>query len=119
MSDPDKTNFQILSLSGGGMRGLYTATVLAELEQSLADKSDDPHYWIGQHFDLICGTSIGGILALGLASGLNARALANILDSNRKDIFPSRGHSWVKTAWQLLFGFYSAQALSNVLEKCL
>jgi patatin-like phospholipase/acyl hydrolase len=117
MSDSAKTDFQILSLSGGGMRGLYTATVLAELEQSLADKSENPNYWIGQHFDLICGTSIGGVLALGLASGLTARELKNILDSNRKNIFPSRGHPWVKSVRQLVLGLYSAQPLLNVLQN--
>ncbi len=79
--------FQILSLSGGGIRGLYTISVLATIEEQLAQNHEDPDYNIAVHFDLICGTSIGGILALGLASGINARDLFNLLDNNRKEIF--------------------------------
>ncbi|MCK9489360.1 MAG: patatin-like phospholipase family protein [Xanthomonadales bacterium] len=52
--------FHVLSLTGGGFRGLYTARVLQELEQ----RAGRP---IGQCFDLIAGTSIGGILALAVA----------------------------------------------------
>ncbi len=54
-------SFQILALSGGGYRGLYTATILAELERELGGP-------IARHFDLIAGTSIGGILALAIAN---------------------------------------------------
>ena len=57
--------FQILALSGGGYRGLFTSTVLARLEQ----QAQRP---IGDCFDLIAGTSIGGVIALGLALGKSA-----------------------------------------------
>ena len=52
--------FQILSLSGGGFLGLYTVTLLDELEQKVGRP-------IASCFDLISGTSIGGIIALALA----------------------------------------------------
>jgi len=60
--------FQILSLSGGGFRGLYTATLLEKLEK----EADKP---LSEVFDLIAGTSIGGILAIGLAAGVKASKL--------------------------------------------
>jgi len=53
-------DFWILSLSGGGYRGLFTATLLQELEKALGNP-------IARHFDLITGTSIGGILGLAIA----------------------------------------------------
>ena len=53
-------DFHILALSGGGFRGLYTATVLRHIEESLGAP-------LANRFDLICGTSAGGLLALGLA----------------------------------------------------
>lgn len=53
--------FQILCLSGGGYLGLYTAAVLAGLEAELGGRTAD-------HFDLIAGTSVGGIIALGIAA---------------------------------------------------
>jgi uncharacterized protein len=51
--------FQILSLDGGGIRGLYSAAVLAKLEEKHGVSVVD-------HFDLITGTSTGGIIAIGL-----------------------------------------------------
>ena len=52
--------FRILSLAGGGYLGLYTACVLAELEESAGEP-------LGRRFDLIAGTSVGGLLAIALA----------------------------------------------------
>jgi len=107
--------FQILALSGGGVRGLYTISILAQLEQALAETHNDSSYNITQHFDLIAGTSIGGILALGLASGINARRLYEILDYNRKQIFPKKS---AKTLRQAFGSLYSSDPLKSVLEEC-
>lgn len=60
MSSPsDRRPFRILSLDGGGIRGLIPALVLSELER----RSGKP---VCDLFDLVAGTSTGGILALGL-----------------------------------------------------
>ncbi|MFW2374570.1 MAG: CBASS cGAMP-activated phospholipase [Gammaproteobacteria bacterium] len=53
--------FHILALSGGGYKGLYTAQVIAQIEE----RTGKP---FGSHFDLICGTSVGGLIALALAT---------------------------------------------------
>jgi len=113
------TPFQILSLSGGGIRGLYSITVLATLEEILADQTGDQEYSIARHFDMICGTSIGGILALGLASGINARELQRIIDNNRQTIFPQHkrwkipGLRRFRLARKVL---YSEAPLQKILE---
>jgi uncharacterized protein len=73
--------FQILSLSGGGFRGLYTATLLEKLEK----EADKP---LAEVFDLISGTSIGGILAIGLAAGVKASKLREAFEQNAEAIFP-------------------------------
>jgi len=57
--------FQILSLIGGGIRGAFVTSYLKELEQKLGRP-------IAESFDLIAGTSTGGIIAAGLAFGLSA-----------------------------------------------
>ena len=57
--------FQILSLIGGGIRGAFAASLLKELEQKLGRP-------VAESFDLIAGTSTGGIIAAGLALGLSA-----------------------------------------------
>src|SRR4051812_28360760 len=51
--------FRILSLDGGGIRGVFPAALLARLEEHL-------EHPIGRYFDLIAGTSTGGIIAIGL-----------------------------------------------------
>ena len=73
--------YQILCLSGGGYRGLYTATVLEELEREAGKP-------LNQIFDLIAGTSIGGILAIGLAAEIPARTLRQSFEQNGAAIFP-------------------------------
>jgi len=73
--------FQILCLSGGGYRGLYTAALLEKLE----NEAGKP---LSQVFDVIAGTSIGGILALGLGCGLAAKKLRASFEKNADRIFP-------------------------------
>ena len=60
---PWRGAFQILSLDGGGLKGLFSAAVLAELESDLKTS-------IADHCDLIVGTSTGGLIALALGAGL-------------------------------------------------
>ena len=74
--------FNILSLSGGGARGIYTVKVLAEIEKRFKKP-------VADSTDIICGTSIGGILALGLAAEVPASDILEIFDKNRLKIFPS------------------------------
>ena len=75
--------YHVLALSGGGYRGLYTATVLAELETALGRP-------IASHFDLICGTSAGGMLALGLAAEIPAYELKALFEEQGNRIFGCR-----------------------------
>ncbi len=76
-------NFHILSLSGGGYLGMFTAIVLAELEQRLGRP-------IATAFDLIAGTSIGGLLALALAFEVPADRLVRYLQQEGTKIFSER-----------------------------
>jgi len=81
-----KTNFKILSIDGGGIRGLIPAKVLADLEEEL--QRNEPDKKLYEHFDLICGTSTGAILAIGIALGIPARELVRFYEENAKIIFP-------------------------------
>ena len=76
--DPD--TFRILSLDGGGIRGVFPAAFLARLEEHL----DHP---IGHYFDLIAGTSTGGIIAIGLGLGLPARVILQLYAEQGPAIF--------------------------------
>jgi patatin-like phospholipase/acyl hydrolase len=67
----DAGRFQILSLDGGGLRGIFSAAILARLEEDLETSVID-------HFDLIAGTSTGGIIALALGLGLSPRQIVEV-----------------------------------------
>lgn len=54
---------RILSLDGGGIRGVIPATVMQYVEQKLVEITKDPNARIADYFDMIVGTSTGGILA--------------------------------------------------------
>jgi len=63
---PAPARFRILSIDGGGIRGLIPAMVLARLERLLAERSGPRT--LASAFDLVAGTSTGGLIALGLAT---------------------------------------------------
>ncbi len=76
-------NFKILSLAGGGIRGIFQAEVLAQLEKRYLNGQP-----IGKYFDLITGTSIGGITAIALGKGLSAQEISEFYFNKGKEIFP-------------------------------
>ncbi|MGI8632332.1 MAG: patatin-like phospholipase family protein [Solirubrobacterales bacterium] len=63
---PPDDAFRILSIDGGGIRGLIPAMVLAHLEELIARERSDAT--LAESFDLMAGTSTGGLIALGLAT---------------------------------------------------
>lgn len=82
--------FQILALSGGGYRGLFSARIIELMEEQYGGP-------IADRFDLIAGTSIGGILALALAARIPATNLKDMFVKHGVAIFRSRGplSGWV------------------------
>ena len=55
---------RILSIDGGGIKGIIPATILIYLEQSLKHYSQNENAHISDYFDLIAGTSTGGLLSI-------------------------------------------------------
>lgn len=79
--------FRVLTIDGGGMRGLYTASLLNFLVKRFDSDVINPD--IGKSFDLICGTSTGAILACGLAAGIPLDKIRNLYIEQGIEIFPS------------------------------
>lgn len=75
--------FQILSLDGGGLKGLFTASFLAHWEKERGTRVID-------HFDLISGTSTGGIIAIGLGLGFSAEEIKDLYLNKAHQIFPPK-----------------------------
>ena len=80
---PTDRLFRILSIDGGGIRGVFPAAYLAELERRFLGEQP-----IGRYFDMVAGTSTGGIIALALASGLTASQALQIYVERGERIFP-------------------------------
>jgi patatin-like phospholipase/acyl hydrolase len=83
-----KKPFRILCLDGGGIRGVYTAAVLAYWEKALNLHQTGGRRLI-DHFDLVVGTSTGGILAIGLVLGMSAREMQRFYEEKGTSIFGS------------------------------
>jgi predicted acylesterase/phospholipase RssA len=75
---------RILSLDGGGVRGILSAGILAEIERRLARRARVKTFRLSDYFDLIGGTSTGALLAAGLARGFSAAEAIELY----KDIAP-------------------------------
>jgi patatin-like phospholipase/acyl hydrolase len=73
--------FQALCLTGGGYRGLFTARALQVIEDHLGEP-------IGRRFDLTCGTSIGGIVALAVAFEVPMSKVVEVFEKHGAAIFP-------------------------------
>ena len=112
---PGDTTFKILSLDGGGIKGIFPAGILTFLEENCLDGQP-----IGDYFDLITGTSTGGILALGLGAGLTARALMDLYVNEGYRVFPPQQRRNGLKLWRrLLRNRYDRAALDELLQKTL
>lgn len=100
--------FQILALDGGGFRGMFSAAVLTRLEEDLGTRIVD-------HFDLIAGTSTGGIIALGLGLGLSPREILTFYTEHGPRIF--RDRSRMRGVRHLVRAKYGSDPLKAALTK--
>ncbi|MCJ2130986.1 CBASS cGAMP-activated phospholipase [Methylobacterium sp. E-045] len=108
-------DYRVLSLDGGGIRGVFPAAILARLEEHL----DQP---IGRYFDLIVGTSTGGIIALGLCLGLSAREILTFYEERGPEIFDQhRGPvaNWIRQRFRGAASWFGYKYSSDNLHKAL
>jgi len=101
--------FRILTLDGGGIRGILTATLLERLEAA------QPQFL--SLVDMVAGTSTGGILALGLASGLTPTQGRELYENLGTEVFKDSFWDNLKDLVQLTGAQYSNKPLKKVLVK--
>lgn len=104
---------RLLCIDGGGIMGTLPASFLASLEEDL----DRP---IGGYFDLIAGTSTGGILAIGLAMGIPARELLDLYVHRGPHIFGQSGGSLATLTgdmWRRLKHVFAPKHDADVLRS--
>ena len=111
---PADRDFRILSIDGGGIRGIFPAAFLAALEDRYLNGSS-----ISQYFDLITGTSTGGVIAIGIGAGLPAKEIRDIYIERGREIFQSKYvlSRWMMTIKRLFYRGYNIEALKGILYE--
>ena len=99
--------YRILTLDGGGIRGVLALTVLQRLEDKFPNLLKNTH--------LFAGTSTGGIIALGFASGLSIQQLSTLYVEHGKEIFDRS----LKSLWGIAGPKYSNKKLEQLLKTLL
>lgn len=102
-------NLQVLALDGGGAKALFTAHVLAQLEEDL-------DVVVADSFDLIAGTSAGGIIALALGAGLRPAEIVEHYEALIEHVFPSSRRRWWRRPRQLFRPMYDGLVLRKALS---
>jgi hypothetical protein len=98
---------RILTIDGGGIKGAFPAAFLAKLEEELGEPIVD-------YFDLIAGTSTGGIIAIGLGLGIAAKEIFALYEKNGRRIFP---HTLGFALPGVFHAKYAKAALPEVLRE--
>jgi patatin-like phospholipase/acyl hydrolase len=99
--------YRILSLDGGGIRGVLTVTLLERLEKA--------HPGFLSKVDLFAGTSTGGILALGLAAGLTPTEIGQLYVESGKTVFADSVWDDIRDLGKLTGADYSNQPLKQAI----
>lgn len=120
-----KTKRRILALDGGGIKGAFAAAFLDTIEEATGKR-------VAEHFDLIAGTSTGGIIAIGLGLGMSAKEISQFYVNDGPRIFgqqnPLDDHGWfsrtaakvngyLKRGKQLAVPKYDPTQLKKALER--
>jgi patatin-like phospholipase/acyl hydrolase len=103
------SKYRILTLDGGGIRGLITAILLKRLEEA------KPGFL--SSVDLVAGTSTGGLIALGLASGKLPEEAMDLYEKHGKTVFSDSVFDNVKDVGGLIGAQYSIKYLKQVLTS--
>ncbi len=97
------SKYRIISLDGGGIKGLVEVALLKKIKEGNPDFIEES--------DMIAGTSTGGIIALCLASGMSVDSITTLYKEHADDIF--------KRNWRHLFGLTGPKYKNKGLKKIL
>jgi patatin-like phospholipase/acyl hydrolase len=98
---------KILTIDGGGIRGVFSAAIIEVMERALGTKAKD-------YFDCLYGTSTGAILAAGLAKGMAASELKQFYIDKGAKVFAKL--PFYRIIKRNLFWTYSKEALAEELR---
>ena len=101
--------YRILSIDGGGIKGILPAAWLVELEKQVGP--------LHEHFDLLAGTSSGSLITCGLASGKSAAEILSLFESDISKAFSPLWKRWYYKMTNPLGATYPASGINSLLEE--
>lgn len=112
---PQDKVFKILSLDGGGIRGYYTVEFLRHCEKRFLKPNEN----IADYFDLIAGTSTGGLIALGLGNNIPIDQIKKFYEDDGRVIFPPYPRSFLGKLRQSYKHYLKPKLSAETLEASL
>jgi hypothetical protein len=100
----------VLSIDGGGIKGIYSARILEQFEKKF-------NCCIADYFDLICGTSTGGLIALALSLKIPVSVITNFYYMRGERIFRKRSNIYSLFKQVILGSKYDNQELKTALQE--
>ncbi len=111
---------KILSLDGGGIRGILTLGMLKKIETEARVVEKNPNLLLGEYYDLIVGTSTGAIIASALAIGYSVEDLIQLYQTLGKEIFgKGRKYKLLKREWTFPRSIFNENYSSKIHEQYL
>ena len=116
---------RILTIDGGGIRGLIPARILVSLERKLQQRSGRPEARIADFFDLIAGTSTGGLITClllapgknGWSSAFSAQEIVDLYLDHGSEIFDAPLSKRIRSLGGLRDERYEAAGLERLIDE--
>lgn len=105
---------RILSLDGGGIRGVFSLEILLHIEALLREHFKVPKLVLADHFDFFAGTSTGAIIAACLSWGMSVEEILKMYEEHGKAMFQPA--SWRHPFRRLFVSRYDPTKLSGMLQ---
>ncbi len=105
---------RILSLDGGGIRGVFSLEILLKMQEMLRAHNGNPRFVLADHFDFFAGTSTGAIIATCLSWGMDVQAVLDQYLEHGKKMF--QRVPWSHPIERMFFSHYDPAPLSEFLQ---
>jgi uncharacterized protein len=113
--EEDNSMKRILSLDGGGIRGVFGLEILLHIQTLLRVHFNNPKLVLADHFDFFAGTSTGAIIATGLSWGMTVEEILELYVQHGKTMF--QHVPWYHPLRRFLVSSYEAKPLSDLLRR--
>ena len=105
---------KILSLDGGGIRGIITIEILAKIEQELRDNANNQKLKLSEYFDFVAGTSTGALIGACIALGMTVDKIRDFYLNSGEKMFDRR--FWIPQMGKVIGYEYSDKKLAKIIK---